>query len=104
MSALPFNIVPKALPASRKIYRAGQLHSDVRVPIREITLHPSANEPPVLVYDSSGPYTDPNAHINIERGLPALRAPWIAARNDIEAYIGRVVQPVDNGLIPGGET
>ena len=48
------------LPASRKIYVNGTLHPDVRVPMREISVHPTAGEPPLPVYDSSGPYTDPN--------------------------------------------
>jgi phosphomethylpyrimidine synthase len=49
------------LPASRKVYVAGDLHPDIRVPVREIDLHPSANEPPLPVYDPTGPYTDPAA-------------------------------------------
>ncbi len=69
-----------SLPASTKVFRAGTLHSDIRVPLREIALHPSANEPPVTVYDASGPYTDPTASIAIEKGLPRLRESWIAAR------------------------
>nr|WP_147162851.1 phosphomethylpyrimidine synthase ThiC [Pararhodospirillum oryzae] len=73
-----------ALPASTKVFLAGSRHPDVRVPMRSIALHPSSGEPPVLVYDSSGPYTDPDAVIDITRGLPCLRAGWIAARGDVE--------------------
>ena len=49
------------LPASTKVFRPGVLHPEIRVPMREIAVHPSAGEPPVTVYDSSGPYTDPAA-------------------------------------------
>ncbi|MGI4819034.1 MAG: phosphomethylpyrimidine synthase ThiC [Janthinobacterium lividum] len=87
------------LPASSKVFRAGALHPDIRVPLREIALHPSANEPPVTVYDASGPYTDPSATIAIDRGLPRLRESWIAARGDTEPYTGREVQAADNGFV-----
>jgi phosphomethylpyrimidine synthase len=97
----PLEVVSEPLPASRKIYRSGELHPDIRVPLREITLHPSAREAPVTVYDSSGPYTDAAVRIAIERGLPRLREGWIRARGDVEAYQGRTVQPVDNGLGSG---
>ena len=56
------------LPASRKVYKPGTLYPDIRVPMREIELHPTAGEPPVTVYDSSGPYTDTNVAIDIEKG------------------------------------
>lgn len=89
------------LPASGKVFRHGQLHPGIRVPMREIALHPSAGEPPVTVYDSSGPYTDSAAEIAIARGLPRLREDWIAARGDVEAYEGRRVKPGDNGFVFG---
>ncbi|MBB5693235.1 phosphomethylpyrimidine synthase ThiC [Muricoccus pecuniae] len=89
------------LPASAKVFRPGALHPGIRVPMREIALHPSAGEPPVTVYDSSGPYTDPAARIAIERGLPRLREGWIAARGDTEAYEGRLLKPEDNGFVSG---
>ncbi len=57
------------LPASRKIYVDGRIPPDVRVPMREIAVHESAGEPPLTVYDTSGPYTDPEASIDIEAGL-----------------------------------
>ena len=63
-----------ALPASRKIYVPGELHADIRVPMREISTHPTAGEAPLPVYDSSGPYTDPDHTTDIRQGLPALRA------------------------------
>ncbi|MGE5170627.1 MAG: phosphomethylpyrimidine synthase ThiC [Rudaea sp.] len=75
------------LPASRKIYVQGS-RADVRVPMREIgqTDTPASfgaeQNPPLAVYDTSGPYTDPDARIDIRRGLPALRARWIDERGD----------------------
>ncbi len=87
------------LPASSKVHVAGRLHPDIRVPLREIALEPSANEPNVRVYDTSGPYTDPTATIDIPSGLPKTRTPWIEARGDVERYDGRQVKPEDNGLI-----
>src|SRR5918911_1914890 len=69
------------LPNSRKIY-VGPL----RVPMREITQ--TGGNPPIYVYDTSGPYTDPEARIDIRRGLPALREPWISERNDSTLLAG----------------
>jgi phosphomethylpyrimidine synthase len=90
------------LPASRKIHVAGQLHPAIRVPLREIELEPTAMEPPVRVYDTTGPYTDPAVSIDISSGLPRHRAAWVEARGDVEAYEGRQVKPEDNGLIRAG--
>ncbi|MFD2236608.1 phosphomethylpyrimidine synthase ThiC [Aureimonas populi] len=87
------------LPASAKIFREGAIHPGLRVPFRQVALHPSAGEPPVTLYDSSGPYTDPAARIAIERGLAPLRRPWIEGRGDVEAYEGRLVTPADNGFV-----
>jgi phosphomethylpyrimidine synthase len=81
------------LPRSRKVYVAGS-RPDLRVPMREIsqTDTPAAfgaeANPPVYVYDTSGPYTDPQARIDIRAGLPALRAPWIVERGDTELLAG----------------
>jgi phosphomethylpyrimidine synthase len=81
------------LPNSRKVYVEGS-RPDVRVPMREISQAdtPAAmgaeKNPPVFVYDTSGPYTDPAARIDIRSGLPALRAPWIAERGDCEELAG----------------
>ncbi len=78
---------------SRKIYVEGS-RPDIRVPFREISLSdtPSAfgaeKNPPVVVYDTSGPYTDPNVKIDIRNGLPALRAGWISERGDTEQLDG----------------
>jgi phosphomethylpyrimidine synthase len=65
------------LPSSRKVYVG-----DLKVPMREITQ--SAGNPPLCVYDTSGPYTDPQARIDIRKGLPALRDPWILGRADVQ--------------------
>ena len=97
MNAVP-KVVADSLPASRKIHVPGTLHADVRVPMRRIALRPASGEPPVTVYDSSGPYTDPDARIDIERGLPPLRNAWIEARGDIERIPGRDARPEDDGL------
>ena len=90
------DITTGPLPASRKIYVDGTLHPNVRVPMREISLHETAKEPPVVVYDTSGHYTDPAETIDIEAGLKRLREPWIKARGDVEVYAGRTVKLEDN--------
>ena len=82
-------------PASRKIKVPGRLHSEISVAMREIDLTPSAGEPPVRAYDTSGPYSDPAVETDINRGLPELRKPWILARGDVEFYAGRDVKPED---------
>ena len=89
------------LPASRKIYSMPDAAPDLRVPLREIALQPSANEPPLPVYDTTGPYTDPNATIDVERGLPRTRIEWVKERGGVEEYDGRPIQPVDNGNVTG---
>ncbi|POO49863.1 phosphomethylpyrimidine synthase ThiC [Agrobacterium rosae] len=89
------------LPASTKVYKPGIIHSHIRVPMREIAVHPTAGEPPVTVYDSSGPYTDPTHTVSIDGGLPRLRHDWVVARGDVEAYDGRHVKPEDNGFATG---
>ncbi len=89
------------LPASRKIYVNGKLYPDVRVPMREISVHPTAGEPPLPVYDSSGAYTDMNILTDIRQGLPPLRKAWIEARADVEEYQGRNIEPADNGFVQG---
>jgi phosphomethylpyrimidine synthase len=88
-------------PSSRKIHAAGRLHPDLRIAMREIDLETSAGEPPVRVYDTSGLYSEPDAEVDINRGLPVLREPWILARGDVEFHEGREVKPEDNGLRRG---
>jgi phosphomethylpyrimidine synthase len=103
MNAQLLQVVAESFPASRKIYRSGSLHPGVRVPMREIDLHPASGEAAVTVYDSSGPYTDPAVRTDIEQGLARVRAAWISARGDVEAYPGRQVQRIDNGLSAGAQ-
>ncbi|WNG25949.1 phosphomethylpyrimidine synthase ThiC [Cystobacter fuscus] len=86
------------LPASRKVYVSGVLNPELRVPLREISQTPTRHghgpdakqtpNPSVFVYDSSGPYTDPDAQIDLRRGLPPVRAEWIERRGDTRALPG----------------
>ncbi len=84
-------------PGSRKVFEAGVLFPCLRVPFREIAVHPSAGEPPVVLYDPSGPYTDPSASIDIDRGLERPRDAYVLARGDVEETEARAVKPEDNG-------
>ena len=96
-------------PNSTKVYLEGEIHPDIRVPFREIKLastilqNPPTGGPaeeqnePVLVYDTSGPYTDPEVEIDVHKGLTPIRREWILARGDVEAYTGRTERPEDNG-------
>ena len=85
---------------SKKIYSAPEGHADVLVPFREIALTDPA-EPTFRVYDPSGPYTDSAHKIDVEQGLPRIRAEWIRERGGVEAYAGREIQPEDNGNVTG---
>ena len=71
----------------------------LNVAMREIHLEPSSGEPPVRVYDTSGPYTDSNARIDIGVGLNEIRRPWIMARGDVMEVTQREVKPEDNGQL-----
>ncbi len=84
---------------SSKVYDAPEGHADVRVPFREIALSPSANEPPLRVYDSSGVYTDASHKIDVIQGLPRHRTAWVEGRSGVEAYQGREIKPEDNGNV-----
>ena len=94
------------LPQSRRVYVAGTLFPDVRVPMREIALAQTqgfngkveVNEP-VRVYDCSGPWGDANFCGDVTEGLPRVREGWIRSRNDVEEYEGRAVAPMDNGYL-----
>ncbi len=83
-----------AIRGSKKIH-VGPLN----VAMREISLDPSCGEPPLRVYDTSGPYTDNNARIDIMAGLPQLRRQWIEGRGDVESYDARELRPEDNGQL-----
>ncbi len=87
-----------AIRGSRKIHVPCANIPGAGVAMREILLEPSANEPPLRVYDTSGPYTDPRAQIDINMGLSQLRRDWIVARGDVESYDAREIRPEDNGL------
>lgn len=82
------------LPASTKIYIDGKIHKDIKVPARQIEL---TNDTKLVVYDTSGPYTDQNIDIDVGEGIPAIRKEWISSRNDVEEYDGRIMEPADNG-------
>jgi len=86
-----FNLSPKSLKGSTKIYRPGKIHKNLKIPFRQIKLSPTINSEnqeianaPLNVYDTSGPYTDPSIKIDITSGLDELRAPWIQAREDTQ--------------------
>jgi phosphomethylpyrimidine synthase len=96
------------LPASKKIFVAGTIHPDVRVPMREIEVGDTKSytgavetNAPVRVYDCSGPWGDPDFDGTSDEGLPALRAEWILKRGDVAEYSGREVKPMDNGYLSG---
>jgi phosphomethylpyrimidine synthase len=97
------------LPNSRKIYIEGELHDDLRVPMREIELTPTRtldgrveiNEP-MRVYDTSGVWGDPAFDGDVKTGIPALRLPWILRRGDVAEYEGREIKPEDNGYLTRG--
>jgi len=100
----PTPITP--FPASRRSYLPSS-RPDLRVPVREIALSPTSGRfgeeenPPVRVYDTSGPHGDPAVTTDIHAGLPTLRRHWIIERGDVEPCPGRVVQHRDNGFRPG---
>ena len=101
-------------PNSKKVYVQGTLHPTIQVPFREITLSSTVtgngngngtrsenDESSILVYDTSGPYTDPKANIDIREGLNPIRLPWIMGREDVEYYDGRGILPKDDGYRDG---
>ena len=83
-----------AFPASEKIFVSGNLHPHIKVPMRKINL---TNGEQQIVYDTSGPYTDVNAKIDIHNGLHTPRKDWVVGRGDVESYEGRISRPEDNG-------
>jgi len=86
------------ITGSRKTYLTGS-RPDLQVPMREVPLSTGDS---VVLYDTSGPYTDPSFQADVRHGLPALRDGWIAERGDTEEYDGRPVSPADNGRTPVG--
>ncbi|MFJ8266751.1 phosphomethylpyrimidine synthase ThiC [Peribacillus asahii] len=96
------NVVMTSFPASKKVFVEGSTPS-IRVPFREIEQSPTVTargeevNQPIRVYDTSGPYTDPQVKVDIEKGLPSVRSEWIRNREDTEEYSGREIKPEDNG-------
>ena len=93
------SLTREPLPASRKIYVQGS-QANVKVPMREIM---QSNGEAIVVYDTSGPYTDPTATIDVRQGLAPVRSSWIESRGDTELYTGRAPYALDDGL-KNGET
>ena len=98
-------IAESQLPSSRRIYVDGR-QPGVRVPFREIDQNPTRNfdnsleeNPPVRVYDTSGPYGDPTRNCDVREGLSGMRREWILGRGDVEEYEGRELQPIDDGYL-----
>jgi len=95
--------IMSSFEGSKKVYVTGSIPS-IKVPMREIKLSPTQNNlgeqpnQPIRVYDTSGPYTDPDYTVDITKGLPALRRQWIEDRADVEVYEGREIKPEDNGF------
>lgn len=83
-------------PNSEKIYVSGKIHPDIKVPMRKISLSDTVDKfngkveknDPVLVYDTSGPYTDPSVEMDVRKGLRPIRNSWIAGREDVEQLMG----------------
>ena len=97
------------MPNSQRVYVEGEIHPEVRVPMREISLAPTKDfngklkpNEPVRVYDTSGPWGDPDQSPDSAQGLPALREKWIRDRNDVAEYDGRVIEPRDDGYLTDG--
>jgi phosphomethylpyrimidine synthase len=94
---VPQSVTTGPIAGSHKVYAAPSSHPDMRVPLREIVLSDPL-EPPVRVYDPSGPYTETDARIDLAAGLPTVRESWIAARG-FDIVEGRAVKPEDNGNV-----
>jgi phosphomethylpyrimidine synthase len=94
-----------SLPNSQRVYIAGT-QSGVLVPFREIAQNQTRNfdgtlveNPPMRVYDTSGPWGEPSIHCDVSEGLPTLRYHWILSRGDVEEYEGRETKPIDDGYL-----
>ncbi|WP_188611198.1 phosphomethylpyrimidine synthase ThiC [Chelatococcus reniformis] len=95
-AARPAAVTTGPITGSHKVYTSPLERPDILVPFREIPLAPEAGEEPVRVPDTSGPFTDPDAAIDLERGLPQIRAPWLKQRG-FAGVEPRAVKPEDNG-------
>ncbi len=99
MAGANVDMAARSEAVSRKIYLIGS-RADVRVPMREVRLSSGDS---VVLYDTSGPYTDPGADTDVRQGLPSLRHDWITERADTELYVGRPVRVEDNGRSRAGD-
>ncbi len=97
---MPASVTTGPIGKSRKVYSSPKERDDIRVPYREIALDASSGEPPLRVYDPSGPYTCASFTPDLSAGLPSAR-PWLATRAGLETYQGRGVKPEDNGFAEG---
>ncbi len=97
-SSIEIGVTTGPIRGSRKVYVGSPTMPDLGVAMREIALEPSCGEPPIRVYDTSGPYTDATSPIDIHAGLAPKRRDWIVARGDVEQYDARTIRPEDNGL------
>jgi phosphomethylpyrimidine synthase len=95
--AAPQSVTTGPIMGSRKVYAAPRGRPDIRVPFREIALS-DPSEPPVRVYDPSGPYTESSAPVDLAHGLPPAREAWIEARG-LAAAEPRAIRPEDNGNV-----
>ncbi|MHB1303665.1 MAG: phosphomethylpyrimidine synthase ThiC [Acidiphilium sp.] len=95
----PAIVTTGPIAGSRKVFSSPAERPDIAVPFREVDLHPSANEAPFRLYDTSGPFTDPLFALDLDEGLPQLRAKWIAERG-FDTVAPRAVKPEDNGFAP----
>jgi len=94
------------LPNSKRVYVNGTIHPDVRVAFREISQSSTKSlsgdveeNAPIRVYDTSGPWGDPDFDGDVAKGLPTFRDKWIRDRSDVEEYDGREAKPLDNGYL-----
>ena len=97
------------LPKSSRVYVRGEIYPEIRIPMRQIELAPTRSftgaieeNAAVRVYDTSGPWGDPQFHGDVEQGLPPLRKKWILKRGDVAEYQGRNILPEDNGYLSAG--
>ncbi|WP_086553959.1 phosphomethylpyrimidine synthase ThiC [Acetobacter sp. DmW_043] len=99
-AADPGHVTTGPVRGSRKVYSSPEGHPDISVPFREIKLDPSAKEKPLWVYDTSGPYTETDAQIDLRQGLSEVRTGWLKKRN-FQQVTPRAVKPEDNGNAQG---
>ncbi|HYZ63842.1 MAG TPA: phosphomethylpyrimidine synthase ThiC [Acetobacteraceae bacterium] len=95
----PSSVTTGPIAGSRKVYGSPADRPDISVPFREVVLDPSAREEPVRLYDTSGPYTEDGASIDLGAGLPRVRARWLERRG-FGTAAPRAVRPEDNGYVP----